>query len=44
MNLLWVAAIAAYVLAEKLFPWGEWIARIGGVLMAAAGLYLMVLA
>lgn len=42
MDLLWVAAIAVSVLAEKLFPAGEWIARIGGVSMATAGLYLMV--
>ena len=39
MDLLWVAIIAAYVLAEKLFPQGEWIARIAGVAMIAFGLY-----
>jgi predicted metal-binding membrane protein len=43
MNLLWVAAIAGFVLAEKLFPAGQWIARIGGVAMIAAGGYLMTL-
>jgi predicted metal-binding membrane protein len=37
MNLLWVAAIAAFVFAEKLFPAGELIARTAGVLMVAAG-------
>ncbi|MDA0663900.1 MAG: DUF2182 domain-containing protein [Proteobacteria bacterium] len=44
MNLLWVAIIAGWVLAEKLFPAGEWIARIGGVLMTGTGLYLMLTA
>lgn len=41
MNLLWVAAIAAYILAEKLFPAGEWVARIGGALMTGVGIYLI---
>ena len=41
MNLLWVAAVAAFVFAEKLFPAGEWIARAGGVLMIAFGIYLL---
>lgn len=44
MNLLWVAIIAGWVLAEKLFPAGEWIARIGGALMTGTGLYLMLTA
>ena len=42
MNLLWVAAIAAFVLLEKAARHGEWIARIGGALMAAAGLVLLI--
>jgi predicted metal-binding membrane protein len=37
MNLLWVAAIAGLVLAEKLLPRGEWIARAGGAAMIALG-------
>lgn len=41
MNLLWVAAIGALVLVEKLFPAGQWIARISGVLMLAFGTYLL---
>jgi len=41
MNLLWVAAVAAFVLVEKLFPAGEWIARASGVLMIAFGGYLL---
>ena len=42
MNLLWVAAIAAFVFAEKLLPHGIWIARLGGIAMAAFGVWLMV--
>lgn len=42
MSLLWMAAITAFVLAEKLFPAGQWIARFSGVLMIAFGLYLLV--
>jgi predicted metal-binding membrane protein len=41
MNLLWAAALAAFVFAEKLLPAGEWIARAGGVLLAAFGIHLM---
>jgi len=43
MNLLWVAALAAVVLVEKLFPLGDWMARIGGVLLAALGVWLLAL-
>ena len=42
MNLLWVAAIAAFVFAEKLLPGGVWIGRIGGGAMAAFGAWLLV--
>jgi predicted metal-binding membrane protein len=41
MNLLWVAAIAAYVLAEKLLPAGFPIARAGAVAMIATGVFLL---
>ena len=41
MNLAWVAAITVFVVAEKLAPRGEWVARIGGVAMVAAGIYLL---
>ena len=40
MNLAWVAAITVFVVAEKLLPRGEWVARAGGVAMVAAGIYL----
>jgi len=42
MNLLWVAAIAAFVFVEKLFPAGLWIARVGGLAMVAFGCSLLV--
>lgn len=42
MNLLWVAVLAAIVLVEKLLPLGDWTARIGGVLLAFYGLWLLV--
>jgi predicted metal-binding membrane protein len=41
MNLLWVAGLAAVVLAEKLFPSGLWIARVGGLLLIAWGAILL---
>lgn len=41
MNLLWVAAIAAFVLAEKVAPRGELVARASGVLMIAFAGYLL---
>lgn len=40
MNLVWVAAIAAFVLIEKVVA-GERISRIAGVVFVAAGLLLM---
>ena len=42
MNLLWVAAIAVFVLVEKLLPGGVWLGRIGGSAMAAFGVWLLV--
>ena len=42
MNLVWVAAIAAFVFAEKLLPGGVWLGRIGGGAMAAFGAWLLV--
>jgi predicted metal-binding membrane protein len=40
MNLLWVAAIAAFVLLEKLVPRGELVARASGVALLAFAVYL----
>ena len=39
MNLLWVAAIAAFVLVEKLWGPGLIFGRIAGVLLIAWGTY-----
>lgn len=41
MNLLWVAIIAAFVLAEKIAPAGHWLARISGIGLIGLGVYLM---
>jgi predicted metal-binding membrane protein len=38
MNLLWVAAIALFVMAEKILPRGEFIGHIAGVALVAAGI------
>lgn len=40
MNLVWIAAIALFVLAEKV--WGEAVARASGVAMLGVGAYLLV--
>jgi predicted metal-binding membrane protein len=44
MNLLWVAAIAAFVLVEKLVPAGRLIGRVAGVALAAAGGWMILAA
>lgn len=41
MNVLWIAAIMVFVLLEKLLPRARWLSRGAGVLMIAAGLWLM---
>jgi predicted metal-binding membrane protein len=41
MNLLWVAAIAIFVLIEKVAPQGELAARVGGAALAGVGLVLL---
>jgi predicted metal-binding membrane protein len=42
MNLLWVAALAALVLVQKLFPGGKLVVRIGGAVLILCGIYLVV--
>jgi predicted metal-binding membrane protein len=38
MNLVWIAALSLFVLAEKIIPGGFWVAKVaGGVLVAWAG-------
>jgi len=41
MNLVWAAAIAVWVLLEKLLPRGEALARIAGVAAIAYGLWMI---
>jgi predicted metal-binding membrane protein len=41
MNLLFVAALAAIVLAQKLLPGGKVLARVGGVALIACGIALI---
>ncbi|MGH7279620.1 MAG: DUF2182 domain-containing protein [Candidatus Rokuibacteriota bacterium] len=41
MNLVWVAAIAAFVLVEKVLPGGDRISRIAGALLVVAGTVLV---
>jgi predicted metal-binding membrane protein len=41
MNLVWVAAIAIFVLLEKIVPFGPELGRASGVLLAAAGLFIL---
>ena len=42
MNLIWVAAIAGFVLVEKLAPQGPRLARVAGVLLIVWGGYVLV--
>jgi predicted metal-binding membrane protein len=41
MNLLWIAAIAALVLIEKVFPHGAVVGRVAGGVLALAGVILL---
>jgi predicted metal-binding membrane protein len=41
MNLLWVAAIAGFVLIERLLPNGRLLGRITGVVLAGLGLWMV---
>ncbi|MFD1329246.1 DUF2182 domain-containing protein [Mycoplana ramosa] len=42
MNILWIAAIAIFVLAEKVVPGGDRIGRIAGALLIGAGAWFLV--
>lgn len=44
MNLVWIAALAAFVLVEKVAPKPEWTSRGTGVLLAAWGIWAIVTA
>ena len=41
MNLLWVAAIAIFVLIEKVAPFGRATGRGVGILLIGAGCYIL---
>jgi predicted metal-binding membrane protein len=42
MNLWWIAALALYVLFEKLAPGGERLGQLAGVVLAGAGIVLLI--
>ena len=42
MNLVWVAALTAFVLVEKIGPSGVIVARVAGAIMIAAGIYFAI--
>jgi len=44
MNLSWIAAITAFVLAEKLTPYGVQAGRLSGVALVLAGLLVLIIA
>jgi len=41
MNLVWVAALAAFVLVEKIGPFGWIVARVAGAIMIVFGLLVV---
>lgn len=40
MNIVWVAAISAFILVEKLAPAGRWVSRAAGILLAGWGVWM----
>ncbi len=42
MNLLWIAALAAFVLLEKIIPRGDLVGCAAGGLLVLSGLWLIV--
>ena len=42
MNLYWIASLTLYVLLEKVLPQGKHIARLAGICLIVAGVYLVV--
>jgi predicted metal-binding membrane protein len=41
MNVVWIAVLAALVLAEKLLPKGMWFSKMTGLLLVAWGIWVM---
>jgi predicted metal-binding membrane protein len=42
MNVVWIAGIAIFVLAEKVMPLGHILSRVAGSALTAAGMWLIV--
>ena len=41
MNLVWIAALAGFVLAEKVVPGGIWVGRLAGLALVAWGIWML---
>ena len=41
MNLAWIAALTAIVLAEKVFPFGRWVSKLTGAVAVCGGCWLL---
>lgn len=41
MNLLWIAALAGFVLVEKVAPAGHWVSRLSGLLLIGWGAWII---
>jgi predicted metal-binding membrane protein len=41
MNLVWIVGLAIFVLVEKVAPRGDWVAKVSGVAMMGAGVWLL---
>ena len=44
MNLVWIAALAAFVLLEKIIPGGAKVSKLTGVLLVAWGTWVILVA
>ena len=44
MNLLWIAALAGFVLIEKIAPAGHWVGRMSGVVLLLWGAWMVLAA
>jgi predicted metal-binding membrane protein len=42
MNLLWMTALTAFILIEKIIPGGAWVGRIAGLALAGWGAWLVI--
>ena len=41
MNLVWIAALAGFVLVEKVVPRGAWVGRLAGLALVAWGIWML---